>query len=626
MTSRIRVLSDHTINKIAAGEVIENPASVVKELVENALDAGSTEICVEIKGGGRQLIRVTDNGCGMGPDDALLCLERHATSKIREVEDIHALDTMGFRGEAIPSIAAISKFTLLTCPSSQETSEGTMVIVDGGKIHKCCPAACSPGTTIEVKSLFFNVPVRKKFQRSPAHDTNEILKIMSSFALGYPEIKFDLISNQTSLLSATVSSTGTFLDSLGERIASILGHDFFKAACPLELTKGPFKIQGFIGLPSFNRHNRTGQTLFINKRAVFSHLVNFGVREGYGTTLSSNRHPVYVLHLQLPGTLVDVNVHPQKREVRLRQEHDLKQMIAEAVETALQESGVATFKELGSPAAELPWEPSPAPLPSKPAFAYDFRQPFADFPKSREEAPAAPSPPPLLFRSVHQQQAKTEEQPQLPEIAKHAKPPAVIATIPRYIVLDPTGFDGMEHPLAAMKSRSGLCLVDQKAARSRVIYERLLSQREAKGSLMEIQTLLIPHTWEASPLEAALLRENLAALNDMGIQIKEFGQTTFLVDGIPEVFGNIDIHELLHSLLKSMQPCEDSRLFHKEQEKKIAMAAAKSAAGFDKKLSFAEAQALVDQLFACGTPFQCPQGKSTIVHLSAEDLAKQFQK
>lgn len=201
MSSKIRVLSDDTINKIAAGEVIENPASVVKELAENSLDSGATEITVEIREGGRQLIRITDNGCGMSSDDALLCLERHATSKLKNVDDIEEIATMGFRGEAIPSIASISKFTLFSRPNHVEIDgqPGTMVIVDGGKILKCCSVECAKGTTIEVKSLFFNVPVRKKFQRSPAYDAAEICRIVTLLALANPEIKFQLISNQETL-------------------------------------------------------------------------------------------------------------------------------------------------------------------------------------------------------------------------------------------------------------------------------------------------------------------------------------------------------------------------------------------------------------------------------------------
>ena len=231
-SSKIRVLDEHTINKMAAGEVIESPASVVKELVENSLDAQATDICVEIKSGGRQLIRVTDNGCGMNPDDALLCLERHATSKIKEVEDIQSIFTMGFRGEAIPSIASISKFILLTC--AQE-GKGTLLIVEGGKIIQCGEAVRSQGTTIEVKSLFFNVPVRKKFQKSPAYDANEILKIITILSLGHPHVKFQMIDNEKSVLQTGMPIETDFKEQMKDRIATVLGAEFIKACSPLDI-------------------------------------------------------------------------------------------------------------------------------------------------------------------------------------------------------------------------------------------------------------------------------------------------------------------------------------------------------------------------------------------------------
>ena len=230
MPSKIRVLNELTINKIAAGEVIENPSSVVKELVENAIDAGSSEIVIEIKGGGRQLIRVTDNGCGMNFDDAILCLERHATSKLREIDDIHSLLTMGFRGEAIPSIASISKFMLLT----SDGVEATLVRVEGGQIQTHAQAVRSVGTTVEVSSLFFNVPVRKKFQRSPTYDIQEIQKMVAKLSLANPSIRFQLNSNEKPLLTTLWPTEGTFLEQLGQRIRQTLGAEFFDDLIPID--------------------------------------------------------------------------------------------------------------------------------------------------------------------------------------------------------------------------------------------------------------------------------------------------------------------------------------------------------------------------------------------------------
>ncbi len=269
METKIRLLDDTTINQIAAGEVIENASSVVKELVENSLDASATEITVEIKAGGRQLIRIIDNGIGMSPDDAILCLERHATSKIRAVEDVHSITTMGFRGEAIPSIASISKFTLLTRPKNQDTT-GTMVLVEGGKIKKTCEVMRAPGTTIEIKNLFYNLPVRQKFQRSVSYDAGEIHKIISSIALGNPHVKFNLISQEKNILSIPAWNGNNILDGIGDRIKTLLGEGLYRNIESFDYKDAPYHFFGYLGTPDYTRHNRTGQYLYINGRPIFS--------------------------------------------------------------------------------------------------------------------------------------------------------------------------------------------------------------------------------------------------------------------------------------------------------------------------------------------------------------------
>lgn len=574
MQSKIRLLSDHTINKIAAGEVIENPASVIKELVENSLDAGATEVCVEIRGGGRQLIRVTDNGSGMSPDDALLCLERHATSKIRAVEDLHILDTMGFRGEAIPSIAAISKFMLLTKPHDAEV--GTMVIVDGGNILQSVPAACSAGTTIEVKSLFFNVPVRKKFLKSPAHDANEILKMMTLLALGHPEVKFELISNQENMLSAPAPQSE---DALGERIAAVLGTDFHSNCCPVKIEKNGLKLEGFVGYPDQSRHNRSGQYLLINRRGVVSPMIAYSLKEAYGTMLPSNRHPVFVIHLTLPGSLVDVNVHPQKREVRLRQEDLLREMARECVENALHATGAP---------AEIPFTFDIEPIPV-----------FAPLPEITRPAPEVPKIQPSLFTAA--------------PVEKSVPTPKVLTTVPGYLVVDPQTVDRF--------SSGTLCLVDQRAAHARVIFERIASFGTQPVS---VQSLLIPYTWEASPAEAALLRLHMQALNHLGFGIKEFGQNTFLVDALPSVCGNIEIQGLITGLITRLQMVDEGGADHADEA--VALAASAAAVNRTRKLPFEEAQGLLQQLMRCKNPYYCPQGKATMTAFSSDELAKAFVK
>jgi DNA mismatch repair protein MutL len=625
MPSKIRILTDHTINKIAAGEVIENPASVVKELVENSLDAGATEVSVEIKGGGRQLIRVTDNGFGMNSDDALLCLERHATSKIREVEDLNSITTMGFRGEAIPSIAAISKFTFLTCPNSESSdSVGTMVIVDGGKILKCSQVACHKGTTFEIKSLFFNVPVRKKFQKSPVYDSNEIYKIMCLLSLGNPSVKFQLINNEKNVLLAPWPISDGINEKFGERISAVLGDEVFQAMRPLNGIKGNCILQGFIGLPSFTRQNRTGQYLFINQRAVYSPFISYSIREGYGPSIGSNRYPVFALNLSLPGNLVDVNVHPQKKEVRLRQEYLLKEMIIRAVEKAMQ-GNVSPFNN-DSP---LTFEISPPfefAIPSNSAYSSDFPSTFPTRSYNEEfksnspihDFKLHPSPPSFNFASPNQK-LESENSPSLFTLSSSPLIPRVVTTIPGYILIDPT--------LLGNFKNDGLCLVDQRAAHCRIIYEKLLKiQLNAKKEkIFSVQSLLIPYELETNAFESSLLLNKLEYLNLLGISIRKTGDKIFTIDAIPEVFGNTDLKEFLSEIIQDLHHF-NNEASEKSSLHQIALAASRASVSKNKKLSFEEAQAMLSQLMLCQSPYQCPFGKPTMAQINSEDLAKQFNK
>lgn len=610
MGSTIRLLSEHTINKIAAGEVIENPASVVKELVENSLDAEATEICVEIKGGGRQLIRISDNGSGMGPDDAVFCLERHATSKLREVEDIHSLETMGFRGEAIPSIAAISKFTILTTPANaQPPTKGTLVIVDGGKILNSVEAARSQGTTIEVKSLFFNVPVRKKFQKSPIYDSQEILKVLSSLALGHPHVSFQLISQEKIVLNAPHCGGETFLEKLQNRVSSVLGTDFVQGMKSVEQEQGGIKLQGLFALPMHARHNRTGQYLFINHRAVFSPLVAFAVKEGYKVALPSDKYPVFVMHLKLPGHLVDVNVHPQKREVRLRQDQLIKDLIFKAVNEALQSVEPLPpveqpSKMFSTPSLDREWV-------FKPRFdSPSYREPVMDKVQV-PEPPIYPSPPKDIV---------------IPSFSFENTLPRVLATIPRYILLDGTSFLGEIRERFVKGTKLGIFLVDQKAAYTRIVFEKLEKQLDQQNTPLALQSLLIPYTFDLTPYESSLVREHMESFHQMGLQIKEFGQNTFILDALPEIFGSTDMQLLVIGLLETLKENCDKEVFVKDKARRIALTATRSSVSHEKKYSLHEAQKLMDQLFMCHNPFQCPQGKSIIVHLDSDELAKQFQK
>lgn len=631
MSSKIRLLDEQTINKIAAGEVIENPASVVKELVENSLDAEATEICIEIISGGRQLIRISDNGCGMNRDDALLCLERHATSKLKSIDDINDLYTMGFRGEAIPSIASISKFTLLTCPHDPE-AEGTMIIVEGGNILKVCPTVRAPGTTIEVKSLFFNVPVRKKFQRSPTYDSAEIHKTLSKIALANPQIKIELISNQKTLLSTRPEKQMEERPLLERCVADVLGDEFLESCCYVEATQAGCTLRGFVGLPAHMRHNRSGQYLFINRRPIFSPLISGAIREGYGTTLPTNRHPVYLIHLTLPGDLVDVNVHPQKREVRLRQEQELKRLVCQAIDGALHAKGIFSP---GLPAWEAPAidfsgftmpdieqeklrdEPRTYISPFKGRTTSYEAYTFVDESDSPFQTPST-----VKIEDNWPQPRETPPLPCVPEavpnlfeeLPKAKKTPKILGTIPRYIIVDGASIEenGIE----------GLCLIDQRAAHCRIIFEKLLDKE--KKAPLEVQQLLIPYTLQMTPQESALLCQQLPELNALGIDIKEFGPNTFIIEAIPQIFGTVDVEAFIHDTLQALQEEFSDQALRQGREKQIALIASRIAISTKSKLTLEEAQNLTQQLLNCQQPRLCPNGKPTMVQMTGEMLGKLF--
>ncbi|KAF3362517.1 DNA mismatch repair protein MutL [Chlamydiales bacterium STE3] len=591
MASKIRVLDELTINQIAAGEVIENPSSVVKELVENALDAGSTEITIEIKTGGRQLIRVTDNGCGMSRDDALLCIERHATSKLKRFDDLSALMTMGFRGEALPSVASISQFQLTTRTAGQQEELGTMLIVEGGRILKCttCPRAI--GTTIEVKNLFYNVPVRRKFQKSPTYDANEILKSVTALSLAHPDIRFELISDNKTQLSTPGNLQG-FLEALKLRARDALGSEFVEELIPLSREENGYKVEGYFSLPFHHRPNRQSQFLFVNGRFVSSTLVSLAARDGYGPSMPPNRYPAFVLHLNLPCDEFDINVHPQKKEVRFRREDKLKEFITRSFENALQGNlktpiilNEEIFKEFES---------------GSPSFSFQY----ASYTPAEKEKTFS-----LPFKNV------VEEKPlQLPKMALK---PLCIASFKDYIVLE----NAPEH----FSAQDGICLIQKNHAYARILYERALKSLNEQQGAFGSQALLIPVTIELVPEDAAVLRLHLQAFGKLGFEIREFGQHTFFIESLPEHLNSENGEEVIRKMVAVLKDGEGGLSWQKGENQKIALAAAKSV---QKKglMSVTEAQQLVNQLLDCQQPYFSPNGQPVFAFLNEEILKNLFKK
>lgn len=475
--SKIRVLSEATINQIAAGEVIENSASVVKELVENALDAGATSIVVEIKAGGQQLIRVVDNGSGMSRDDALLSLERHATSKIKTADDLFSLRTMGFRGEALASIAAISRFTLTTADSSQLGS-GTKIEVDGGKILLVDPCARTRGTTIEVRSLFFNVPARKKFQKAAAVNAAEVTKIVTVLSLSHPEVAFELIHNEAVVFKVDE-------EPLEKRVEHVLGKEFLS----LKIDKDG--VRGFAASHEQTRHNRTGQYLFVNERFVQSPLLSYAVRDAFGGRLASDRHPLYVLYVDVDPEWVDVNVHPQKREVRFREEKEMRAKVYGAVAES---------------------------LGKEPVF-------FSEQPFFAQQTVGAPQP---FFGSSAPKEFSFSAQENEGELPLLLEEPNTLGVFGHYLLID---------------ENTHLLLVDLQATAARIAFDAM----EDPSSVVS-QGLLIPVRLELSPGESAQIEAHLPAMESYGFSLRSFGKNLWIVDAIPSYLDEAEVEQAVRTI------------------------------------------------------------------------------
>lgn len=563
MNKTIHLLSEQTINQIAAGEVIENPASVVKELVENGIDAGSTSITVEILGGGFQSIKVSDNGCGMGKEDVELSIERHTTSKIVHSEDLWTLSTMGFRGEALASIASISQMEILT---SLDGHRAVRLKVEGGKKISSHVDSRPQGTSIEVKSLFYNTPARKAFQKSVVASQAEITKTLTHLALAHPRVGFTLIQQKKEVFSCSPHPTTPLSEILQERSCLLLHREFAESCTSFSF--GEEEVQGFglLGSPKTARQNRSGQYLFINNRPVHSLSLSFAVQEGYGTTLSTHSHPLYLLHLFIPSAEIDVNVHPQKKEVRLHRESVVRYALKTAVRA-----------HLGQP--ERVQESLPYNL-SFPSFSETpFPSPFS----------------PALFTKE-----EIETPYQIPLRLEFSLQP--IALYQHYLLVHAESL-----PLAMP---SGIVFFDLKRCRSRL----LMSEWQNGTKSLTSQRLLLPLTLTFSLQEIEKLLPKLSWLHSCGIEVEQGGKYTLLVSAIPPYLPEQEIHSLLLDLTEEKR--EDKEVLLRQLAQRI------SAAPWSYTLE--GGVELVKKLFQTEDPHHCPKGRATYFFIKEADLEKRF--
>ena len=578
----IRALPPEVAAQIAAGEVIERPVSVVKELVENSLDAGATVVQVEVREGGRRLIQVADNGCGIPAGEVVLAFGRHTTSKLLDQEDLFRIRTLGFRGEALASIAAVAQVTMTT--RTQEAQASTMVRFAGGALVHQGLVARPTGTTVTVENLFFNLPARRKFLRSEGTESGHILALLSAYALAYPQVQFSLTQDGREVLRT--SGTGRPEDALAE----VLGLDTARAMAPLPVTTGRAAegsqvptVSGFVGAPSVHRSNRDFLFLFVNGRWVQDRALSFAVEEAYRSLLPNGRHPVAVIDLRLDPADVDVNIHPTKREVRFRQGQDLFGLVQKAVRRALVER------------APLPQVEG---LQGQVALASERRRPTV-----------------LVGREVRPDSAQLG----LGLIEPQARPTVQGPSPMRLPLLRLIGQVAETYILA--EGPDGLYLIDQHAAHERVLYERLQALRTDLG--VPRQALLEPRTVELTRYQAKTLEERQESIARLGFDIVPFGGTTCLVRAVPVSFPEAGIANFLAELL---QPVPGKEAEREWEERALTAVACHGAVRAGQALAEEEMKDLIRQLEMTALPYTCPHGRPTIVRLSLAQLEREFRR
>jgi DNA mismatch repair protein MutL len=613
--NRIHLLPEHVANQIAAGEVIERPASVLKELLENSLDAGATQIDVQIGAGGRSLVAVTDNGCGMSKDDALLCLERHATSKLRNSDDLDRIASYGFRGEAIPSIASVSKFRLRS--REHDALAGTEIIIDGGKLRDVHEVGLAPGTQIEVRSLFFNLPARRKFLRTEATESAHIRHTMLLAGLARPEVGFTLTMDEQ---PAQRWMPG---EDLRQRLVSIFGAEWVGLTVPIEAASGELRLRGFIGQPGVSRAARNEELFFINQRPVENRTLHFGLLEGYHNSLMKGRYPVAILFLEMDPSGVDVNIHPAKREVRFHDDFTIRHFVVKSVQAALHDF-------TGAPAARFTFEGTGGTNKTDTTHTTDRHlSPEAySSPKESLAAPAPTDPKSLDAHSAPLQLEKEVEplalQPTLalPEEALPQKTtPRPEPLITNRLGLHVIGCVAQLYLVA--ESPEGLVLIDQHAAHERVLFEQMLKRMALQDPAS--QQLLFPVTLEFLPREADFLLAQVETLQQAGVGITRFGPSSFLVDALPAMIKARDVADFIRTVVTDLQQeGGETRKGRRLSEEIVAKTVCRHAVKANDALKPAEWDMLLHDLLACDLPYTCPHGRPTMIQLSLAELDKKF--
>src|SRR6059058_4839313 len=609
--SRIRLLPETVASQVAAGEVVERPASVVKELVENSIDAGARKIDILIRRGGISMMRVIDDGCGMDRDDALLSLERHATSKIRSVSDLEAISTLGFRGEALPSIASVSRFRLTT--REPDAVAGTEILVNGGKIDIVRDGGEAPGTQVEVRSLFYNVPARRKFLRAENTESRNIEHQLHLQAIGHAQIAFTFARDDRVAFQLPATAT------LNDRIRDLYGNQLLQQLIPLNGSHSPqIRISGLIGQAGLSGQTRAQQLVFVNGRAIESPLITAAVREGYHTALMKGQYPVTFLFLELDPGGVDVNVHPAKREVRFRNPNGVREAIARCIQETLAR-GRADWQEKFRAPPAAPTQPTVDPSTGL-RTGLTLRPQVIVPEESHRELPQFPMTPdvgrggslnrpqtPVRLGPIEvdrpYQEAQGDEEAKLRQQQFQ-----IIGVLNKLYVL--------------MENADGLVLVDQHAAHERILFEELRRRMEEQG--VPAQKLLLPQTCDLPPRDADWIERNMSILQKMGIGIESFGPETFKIDTVPSFLNVSDPVQFMRKVIDDLKGAGNSTSAMRLGEEMIAKTVCRHAVKANDPLRYPEVEKMIRDLLDCDLPYCCPHGRPTMIQISLAELEKKF--
>ncbi len=585
---KIHILSGEVVSRIAAGEVIERPAAVVKELIDNSIDAGSARIIIEVTDGGREMIRVTDDGEGMSHADAPAAFQRHATSKLRSEGDLFSIETMGFRGEALPSIASVSRVRVRT--ASRTDSVGTQLFLTGGLLTRQEDAAGAPGTQVEVTELFFNTPARKKFLKTTATEFSHICQVVQRAAIAWPRVQFNLKHNGQDVLDYPL------VESRHDRILQIYGSRVVEQMTAVRSERPGIRLEGMTVKAVHTRATRSPQELFVNRRQVRNTTVTHAVYDGYGSSLPKGRHPVYVLFLAIEPTRVDVNVHPTKREVRFADQDLIHQTIRQGIRDAVGVDHSAAG--LAQPNTDRVMAEQ---RHSTGAMVHGWRK--TQGPHSLSSQVSTPT---------------AEDSCRAPSLLTREAPHTYLADPP----CDVVPFGQVNQTFLVAQVGHELQVIDQHTAHERVLFERLW--RAWVSQSVPTQTLLIPESIEAPPHAAALIHEHLSDLAKLGLDIEPFGGKSFVVRAVPALLGHLDYAGLVQDLADDLTQWNSTTSLETKIRPILASLACHAAVRAGRPMAQPEMKQLIDDWLQEGQPATCPHGRRIALRFSADELAKIF--